>query len=214
MTKIFLLAGMSFLGALTLGTTASHATVFGGSASFTSTPNGDPGWINMTAVFPGSNGNFATSDLTAGGSETFNSFVTVTGGLGAASGTANIALDLIFSSPDSTGTDNQGGSATMTYNGFTNSTGGVSWTGNNGAYAAQDVTFQDGAKAEVDIYNLSLTQVPGIPGEVSGDVKVVIKDLADPAPVPEPGTLGLLASGLFGLGVISRRHRRNGNGVA
>ncbi len=205
MTLKFLLAGTAVLGALTLGATASHATVFGGSASFSA----DPAFVNFTAAFPNSNGAFATNDLTAGGSQTFNAFVTITGGLATVGTTSTgISLDLAFNSPDSTGVDNQAGTGTMTYAGFVSpSTGSVAWTGSNGTYAAQDVTFADGAEAEVDIYDTVLAQNPGISGQVIGDVEVVIKDLADPTAVPEPGALSLLASGLFGLGFITRRFR-------
>lgn len=66
---------------------------------------------------------------------------------------------------------------------------------------------------EVDPYDLTSAFIPGADLQMTGSWStpagsgVAELQVTDPANVPEPATLGILAIGLAGLGFILRRHR-------
>ena len=78
-------------------------------------------------------------------------------------------------------------------------------------------TIEDKIKA--DIYDATLTPDNGkswkdwqddheFGDTLSGNIRVTIKDVADPTHVPEPSAMALLGTGLAGLG-LTRRRRNN-----
>ena len=205
MTTRVLLAGAALLAALTMGAATGHATVFGGTATFTDDgPTGNP--VSFSAS--GLDSPFATPSLTAGADYTFTPFATINGTATSKpflpkTYTDSVTLALSFTLPGS-GSDSQGGSARETTSLFgLIDSGKVTWNAphisdGSGTYSQDLVTFSDGASAYVDVYNVALTE-SGI-SSVSGELRVRIVDVTDPTPAPEPGTLAMLGSSLLGLG--------------
>ncbi len=211
MTTKFFLPGAALLGALTLGAATGHATVFSGTATFTD--NGGSNSVNFTETNIDSS---FSATLTAGGSSNTyvnTDFVTILGtDTGSGTFADNITLALSFTEPG-VGSDDQTGSAQEKTQGNTSS-GTVTWSGAVGGVATDLVSFADGALIEVEIFNATLSSDGR--DKVNGQVEVKIVDLKDPTPtpVPEPSSLVLLASALFGIGFVGRRHIRKGVSLA
>jgi hypothetical protein len=197
------------------GSAAANAGVFGGSAAFTDLTTGNA--LNVTAT-PNTY-SFTTNNLSVGGSQFFSNFMTLKttdsqGGLACLFGCTSadqVALTFSWTAP-ALATSSAGGAVSQTdYLIASFDNGSLIWAGPtffdlNGFYVEQLVTFSDGAKAYVDLYN---TAFSGDATSQTAQVDMRLRNVANPtavsSAVPEPMTIAVFCVGLIAAGSIRRR---------
>jgi hypothetical protein len=210
-----------------IGMSAAQATVFGGSATFA-----DTGPTNALTV-TGTSLVFATKSLTAtsrtdcgdaGNCQPFSDFmtlrttdsqITTSNGQGTTL-SDNITLTFKWTSPSPAANSIFNGVVSETvFKTVSHDDGSLTWANDilydsdsHRHYAEQIVNFDDGAKIAIDLYDASLDPSGSTLGALAGQFDMQICDLKDPTTVPEPMSMAVLGSGLFGLGMIRRRQTK------
>jgi hypothetical protein len=227
MTSIKKTALASLCALATLGVVSNaHATVFAGSATFADTTTTNL----LTVTDYKSPLSFSTNSLnaTSGGDcgvasncQYFTGFMTLETTVVNQDGhsinnsttlTDQISLIFNWTSPSTAANTTFAGAVSETvFNQVKNDDGSLTWANDihsdkNGKYAEQIVTFADGAKIAIDLYDAGLD---GSTSALSGQFDMQICDLKDPTAVPEPASMALLGVGMIGTGVIARRRRQS-----
>jgi hypothetical protein len=197
----------SLLAMATVAMTAgiAHADTFAGNLAFAD--NGSSfNAVNFTLA---SNSPTTFSETIAGAGTAVNvsDFLTLNSTLNPLDPLGNTdTLDVTFSfTAPNTASGSQSGSGTENLSigllGFVDN-GTITWG------APVTLNFADGAKLQVSLDNINLSEFADLNNAITYDVGATftLETAATPAPVPEPASLALVGAGLLGFGWLRRRN--------